>query len=321
VHCGRDRTRKALAGPADWAAASGRARRPDEQYRDTGDLGRRRRELTAEQKLALQELVRKHPSWGVGRLRRAISGLPKNSTRAYVHRLLRVHARRRRRMWRTLEWNLSGAVWAIDGTWLDHPVAPNGRRALVVVELHSRQTLSLESVPGERAASVVACLEGLFEEHGAPLVMKADNGSAFIAAQVAELCRRYGITLLHSPVRRPRYNGTCEISGRWAKERALEAARMRGSPDALCQADLDCAVTFTGTLPRIDDALRTHFRAVVDQQLEEVARERGLVVDAHTRDDVRRSLARVAVQRALISCHMLTIKGREYPRCLPTSAA
>ena len=47
----------------------------------------------------------------------------------------------------------------------------------------------------------------------------------------------------------------------------------------------------------------------------------GLAIDDTARDHVRCSLARLAVQRALISCHILTIKGREYPRCLPTSAA
>jgi len=36
---------------------------------------------------------------------------------------------------------------------------------------------------------------------------------------------------------------------------------------------------------------------------------------------VRRSLERVAVQRALQLCHILTIKGREYRQCLPASAA
>jgi hypothetical protein len=272
----------------------GRLRRADEAYRDAGGHGRHRRELTPAQKLAIQEQVRKHPHWGVGRLRGAVCGLPRNTTAAYLRRLRRVRACRRRRMWRTLEWTMSGAVWAIDGTWLDLPVTPCGRRALVVVELHSRQTLCLESVPGERAASVVACLEGLFEQHGAPL---------------------------DSPVRRPRYNGTCEVSGRWAKHRALAAASQRGPPERLCQEDLDHAITFTGTMPRIDDALRQSFLATVDQEQASVAREQGLVIDDHTPDDVRRSLTRVAVQRALLSCHMLTIRGREYPRCLPAQAA
>ena len=122
-------------------------------------------------------------------------------------------------------------------------------------------------------------------------------------------------------VRRPHDNDTSEVSGRWAKRRALAAAHERGPPEALCQADLDHAVTFTGTMPRIDDALRQTFLAVVERELASVASDWGLVIDDHTPDDVRRSLTRVAVQRALISCHMLTIRGREYSRCLPATAA
>ncbi len=220
-----------------------------------------------------------------------------------------------------MQWHLPGAVWAIDGTWLDRCVIDMGRRALVVVELNSKKTMCLEAVRGERGTAVVACLERLIDRHGAPLVLKADNGSAFICAALAALCERSGIVLLHSPVRRPRFNGCCEVSGRWAKHRAAAAALRRGSPDQLCQADLDAAVTLQGTLPAIDMQLRWRFRTLVAQQLAAVARERGLVLDERTRDHQRRSLARVAVQRALELCHILTIEGRAYHQWLPAPAA
>jgi transposase InsO family protein len=255
------------------------------------------------------------------RLRNAIPGLPKNSAAAYLRRLERIRKRRRQRNWRTLQWNMPGAVWAIDGTMFDQPVEANGRRALVVVDLHSHETLAFESVPGERAKAVIAVLTGLIALYGAPLVLKADNGSAFIAKCLALFCLRHGITLMHSPVRRPRWNGTCEVSGRWAKGRAVEAACLRGSPDHLCQADLDSAVTFTGTMTRIDHAVRQRFLALVAEQLAVVAAEWGLALEDHAQDHVRRSLGRVAARRALLLCHILTIKGREYHQWLPASAA
>ena len=254
-------------------------------------------------------------------LRRVIPGLPKNSAAAYLRRLERVRKRRRQRNWRTLQWNMPGAVWAIDGTMFAQSVGTNGRRALVVVEMHSHQTLAFESVPGERAKAVIAVLKRLIALYGAPLVLKADNGSAFIAKCFARFCRRHGITLMHSPVRRPRWNGTCEVSGRWAKCRAVAAACRRGSPDLLCQADLDCAITFTGSMPRIDDAVRQRFLATVAEQLAVVAVERGLALEDHAQDHVRRSLGRVAARRALLLCYILTIKGREYHQWLPASAA
>lgn len=302
----------------------GRLRRPDEQYRNLADRprrGRRRNELTLVQRLAIAEALRKHPSWGLPSLRRHIPGLPKNSTAAFIHRVKRVRGCRRRRNWCVLQWLMPGAAWAIDGTLFDQPVGENGRRALVVVEMHSKKTLCVDSVPGERASAVIACLQRLIAKHGAPLVLKADNGSAFIAKCLARVCRHHGITLMHSPVRRPRWNGSCEVSGRWAKRRAVAAASLRGSPGVLCQADLDRAVTFTGTLPHIDDALRQRFLIVVEQQLAIVAAEKGVALHANTRDHVRRSLERVAARRALQLCHILTIEGRAYHQWLPASAA
>lgn len=272
------------------------------------------------QRLAIVWMVRKDPSVGLPTLRRAIAGLPKNSTAAFLKRLKRVRGRRRRRRWCKVHWLVRGSVWAIDGTWFDQPVGDHGRRVLVVVEMHSRRTLCVDSVEGERARAVIACLQRLIAKHGAPLVIKADNGSAFIARCLARFCRRRGITLMHSPVRRPRWNGTCEVSGRWAKQRAVAAARLRGS-SKLCQADLDAAVTFVGTMPRIDDDLRQRFLALVAEQLVVAAREQGLVIAAQLEDHVRRSLGRVAARRALQLCHILSIEGREYRQWLPASVA
>ncbi|HEX6813063.1 MAG TPA: transposase family protein [Planctomycetota bacterium] len=216
---------------------------------------------------------------------------------------------------------MPGAVWAIDGTWLDQPVPPLGRRALVVTELHSRTILCLRSVAGERAAAVEQVLAELFTRHGAPLVLKLDNGSAFVSRRLRHFCRLHGVTLMHSPVRQPRWNGSCEVGGRWAKQRAHAAWRARGGQGALTQADLDAAVTFVGTMPRIDDATREHFLDVVAEQLAIAAAQRGLVIARVSQDHVRRSLTRVAVRRALQLCHILTIEGRRYLQWLPPYAA
>lgn len=262
------------------------------------------------------------PGLGIRALRAQIPGLPRNATLAYVRRLRRIRAKRRRRVLRRLQWAVAGAVWAIDGTWLDTPVEGGGRRALVVVELASRRVLALDAVPGERAKDTVRCLTALIAAHGAPLVLKLDNGSAFVSRQVAQCCEAHGITLLHSPVRRPSYNGTCEVSGRWAKARAAAAAAARGGVGArLTQADLDQAVTFVGPMPRIDDDTRGRFRAAVAHELAAVREERGLAQEAELKDHVRRSLTRVATRRALELCHILVIEGREYRRqlCVPGS--
>lgn len=250
-----------------------------------------------------------------------IPGLPRNSAAAYLRRLDRLDARRRRRHCARVTWHVLGAVWAIDGTWLTRPVPPLGRRALVVAELCSRSVLCVRSVIGECAAEVECVLAGLFERHGAPLVLKLDNGPGFVARRLRNFCRRHGVTLMHSPVRQPRWNGCCEVSGRWAKVRIDAAWRARGAEGGLSLADLDAAVTFVGPMPRIDDALREHFLDVVGEQLAVAAAERGLVLAHVSQDHLRRSLGRVAARRALQLCHILSIEGRRYHQWLSPHAA
>jgi hypothetical protein len=50
----------------------------------------------------------------------------------------------------------------------------------------------------------------LFVRHGAPLVLKADNGSAFIAEATRDFLSLVGVNLLFSPPHTPRYNGSIE---------------------------------------------------------------------------------------------------------------
>ncbi len=79
-----------------------------------------------------------------------------------------------------------GSVWAMDFT--DPEVAIEGGydRVLVVRDLASGTTLSTLATRGEIVRDVRAELERLFQEHGAPLVLKSDNGSPL----VAKMCRR-----------------------------------------------------------------------------------------------------------------------------------
>jgi hypothetical protein len=53
----------------------------------------------------------------------------------------------------------------------------------------------------------VAVLESLFLEHGPPLVLKNDNGSASKSEVFQAMLARYGVAWLPSPPRKPQYNG------------------------------------------------------------------------------------------------------------------
>jgi hypothetical protein len=186
--------------------------------------GRRKHVLAASQRSQIALLVRQHPGWGLTRIRQRIPGLPKNAAATYLKRLKRIMRRRSRRHWCRLTWRVPGAVWALDGTWMDRVVDDIGRRALLVAEMHRRKPLALQSVRGERTGDTISLLQRLIDVHGPPLVLKVDNGSAFIAKRLADFCDGHGMVLMHSPIRQPRWNGTCEVLGRWTKKRAAAAA-------------------------------------------------------------------------------------------------
>lgn len=264
-------------------------------------------------------LHRAHPKWSMKQLRKALPGLPRNSAVAYLRRYERVCRKRRRRRHRVL-WNMPGTVWAIDGTWLERCVEGSGRRALIVVELHSKKTLALESVSGERIVEVERVLAQLIQKHGAPLVLKLDNGSAFISLRIAVFCALRGITLMHSPPRQPAFNGTCEVSGRWAKRRAQVAADLRGDGHADAVRPGPCGDLRRCAAEGGRGAARSLPRDGGAGDGRRGGRT-GVALADTLRDHVRRSLGRVAARRALQACHILTIEGRGYRQWLLPSTA
>jgi len=266
----------------------------------------------AQRQQAIARLRRRRRS--VCSLLRMFPRMGRNATAELVARYRRVRWRRQRRNLCRLEWLLPHSAWAIDGTWLSLPVRGSGRRALLVVDLQAHAAISFESVPGESAPATIACLERLIARHGAPLVLKLDNGSAFISAELRTFCERHQIELLHSPVRRPSFNGTVEVSARWSKVRAVRAACAAGRAHELRAEDLAAACQYVDDGERIDPEVRARFRAAVRRQLQVACDERGLAGTDRLRHTERASLERVAVQRALQECHILMIRGRDYRR-------
>lgn len=71
-------------------------------------------------------------------------------------------------------------VWAYDFV---HDVCANGQKikALTVVDEWTRECHAIEVGTSIDAVRVIAVLEGLFAKHGAPAVLRSDNGPEFIA--------------------------------------------------------------------------------------------------------------------------------------------
>jgi transposase InsO family protein len=94
-----------------------------------------------------------------------------------------------------------------------------------VRDLASGFQLAWQSIRDTTAASTRRVLRWLFSEHGKPLILKCDNGSAFSAWTLREFLAADGVRPLYSPPYWPRYNGACEAGiGRLKERTAWQAA-------------------------------------------------------------------------------------------------
>ena len=127
---------------------------------------------------------------------------------------------RRQETWREqrdaltrISWSQPAAVWAMD------PGQQNGRHWNLVSDLASRFRFDLFAAARLPARSITDQLAQLFIRHGAPLVLKRDNGSNLTDGAVDELLAAHGVIALNSPPYYPRYNGAIEYAQRELKAR------------------------------------------------------------------------------------------------------
>jgi hypothetical protein len=115
-----------------------------------------------------------------------------------------------------ITWHAPGVVWSLDDTEL---ARVNGHSLCLhqVQDLASRYKFLPwveEQIVGE---TVAARLEQLFLQHGAPLVLKRDNGGNLNQAAVDAILARYWVMPLNSPRQYPPYNGGMERAIREVK--------------------------------------------------------------------------------------------------------
>ena len=147
-----------------------------------------------------------------------------------------------------LEWTRSGAVWSMDHTQLDAPIDGGEPYLFLVRDLASGKVLTALPTRSTDHAPVLAELERLFALHGPPLVLKMDNGSAFVHKDVAKRLTYHGVTALRSPARTPSYNGSVE-AGMGSFKRYLERiAAQHGRAGHPTRDDLEGALLLQGSL-------------------------------------------------------------------------
>ncbi len=252
--------------------------------------------------------------------------------RRELRRLLARTRKRWKRLGRAgalaLTWNRPGAVWAMDFTEPPAPIEGQYDYILLVRDLASGATLAALPCPDETARTAMDALRSLFLEHGAPLVLKADNGPAFIADELRALCKAQGVTLLYSPPHYPPYNGSCEAGGGSIKTRAHHLAARQGRPGEWTLDDVEGArlqANETGRphgasapvpgerwkqRPPISDSERGLFVEAVAKRLLVEQAERGFSAEHGPDKNELASCTRAAIARTLCEQGILEFRTR-----------
>jgi transposase InsO family protein len=168
----------------------------------------------------------------------------------------------------------------------------------------------------------------ILEAGAEPLVLKADNGPAFIAEALRALCASMGVTLLYSPPYYPAYNGSCEAGGGSIKTRAHHLAARQGRPGEWTLDDVEGArlqANETGRphgasapvpgerwkqRPPISDPERGLFVEAVAKRLLVEQEERGFSAEHGPDKDELASGTRAAIARTLCEQGILEFKTR-----------
>ena len=125
----------------------------------------------------------------------------------------------------------------------DPPLPVDGifGKILSVRDLGSGKALLWLPMERKTGTEVRAALLALFLEHGAPLVLKSDNDSAFKPEEVGSLLKAWGVTTLLSPCHYPRYNGACESGIGTMKTYSHHEAARNDRPGEWSSDDLEAA--------------------------------------------------------------------------------
>lgn len=238
--------------------------------------------------------------------------------------------RRRGVLLHEVTWANDGAVWAMDFTEAPSPIDDVYRYVLVVRDLGASRLLLSLPTTAVTAAVVCHALRALFVEHGAPLVLKSDNGSGFVAAETGALLAEHGVLSLLSPPSTPRFNGACEAGIGGLKVRAHHEAARHGRPGEWTCDDVETARAVANATARPLGAagpspdelwarradLPSEARRGLLESLERCTREERDRASHDACSDSRRpnaaAIARIALCRALVQRGHVQLRRRRF---------
>ena len=294
-------------------------------------LGRRTlRSSRADRTDVLDVLNELGPAASVATLRDCFPEMARAELDDLLKRYRRVWRKRHQQVVNSLNWQLPGAVWAMDFSEPCQRIDGVDSYLFAVRNLASHQQLLWLPVRDVTAPTAIEALSMLFALHGAPLVLKADNGSAFIAAATQDFLLGHGVNLLFSPPHTPEYNGSIEAAIGSMKTRTERYAAHAGHPgywtlDDVTAAQIEANASArpkgeTGPTPNdqwqarrsITAAERALFQEAVLRQRERFGPKEELS------DKEERNMQREAIRCALVEHDILLFSRRIIPLPIPT---
>lgn len=272
----------------------------------------------------LRTIDREGGSVGLPTLRSVLPGVSRSVVLDLREDYRRWHRGRFQTVTHELTWHQPGAVWAIDHAEPSLPVDGICRAILAVRDLASGYQLAWLPVPDQTAKAATFALAGIIHYYGAPLVLKSDNGSAFISGQFAELLEQHDIVHLRNPPRRPQYNGSCEAAIGAMKVRTEHFAERNRRSAAWNSTDLHAALVQANEVhrteadpyrsakqrweqrPTISADDRNQLRSLISGKDMAIWNETEQAASRPARSD----LMRTAIAWALQSLGILTLKRR-----------
>jgi transposase InsO family protein len=279
----------------------------------------------------LQWITEVGPAIGLASLQGQFPQMARAELQDLLGRYRRVWVKRQQRWQSVLHWQQPGTVWAMDFAYA--PTAIDGLYpyALAVRDLASGQQLLWEPFADMTAQALIGALTRLFTMHGAPLVLKSDNGSAFRAAETKQLLRQWQVSPLFSPPGLPAYNGSCEAGIGSLTKRTEYQALLHARPGLWAIRDLEVARHQANTVLRpwgangptheevwdqrrlLSAETRTAF-GTTRQRFEQEARlEGGIPAEADLDHYAQAAIDRKATCRALVAHGFLLFTRRRIP--------
>jgi transposase InsO family protein len=314
-----------------WLAEERAARRQTPSVAPLS-LGRPvRRSPCQERRAVLTLLMELGLGTGVPTLRACFPNMPRAELDDLLRRARHVCRRRYHQTQRVLHWAIPGSVWAMDFTKAPAPIDGLYPYLLAVRDLASGAQLLAWPLRTATAPEAIRALASLVARHGAPLVLKTDNGSPFCAADTRDFLRQHGVTMLFSPPYWPRYNGAIEAGIRSLKSRSEYHAACQGRPGQWLWDDIDWALAQANasarphgrsgptpdqawaTRPTFTHEERNLFQTSVQRHADQVRVQDGWPATGPLQSMAERAVDRQAIQRALVEHGYLLFRRR----CIP----